>query len=72
MALQETRLEDGSIGVTIEGKPLICIACRNDRYRERGSLLNSRGGEFFGFAWADEKATNFVCTKCGYIFWFLI
>lgn len=72
MSLQETRLEDGSISVTIEGKPLICAACGNDRYRERGSLLNSRGGEFFSVAWLDDKATNFICTKCGYIFWFLI
>lgn len=72
MALQETRLEDGSIAVTVEGKRLACAACGNDRYHERGSLLNSRGGEFFGMAWTDPKATNFICTKCGYIHWFLI
>jgi hypothetical protein len=42
----------------------------SDTYRERGSLLNSRGGEFFGVAWADSKAT--ICTNCGYIYWFLI
>lgn len=72
MSVQETKLEDGSISVTVAGKPLICAACGNDRYRERGSLLNSRGGELFGFAWADQKATNFICTKCGYIFWFLL
>lgn len=72
MALQETNLEDGSIAVTIDGKRLACAACGNDRYRERESLLNSRGGEFFGLAWADQQATNFICTKCGYIHWFLI
>jgi len=72
MALQERQMDDGSIAVTVDGKPLVCAACGNDRYRERGSLLNSRSGEFLGFAWADKKATNFICTKCGYIHWFLI
>ena len=72
MDLQEIKLDDGAIEVTLGGKPLTCVVCGNGRYHERGSLLNTRGGEFFGFAWADEKATNFVCTKCGYVFWFLI
>jgi hypothetical protein len=72
MCIEERQLEDGSIGVTVLGKPLMCAACGNDRYRERGSLLNSRGGEFFGFAWADQKATNFICTQCGYLHWFLV
>jgi hypothetical protein len=72
MALREFPLEDGSIVVTVDDKPLICAACGHDRYRQRGSLLNSQGGEFFGFAWADQKATNFICTNCGYIHWFLI
>jgi predicted nucleic-acid-binding Zn-ribbon protein len=72
MALQETRLKDGSVAVTVDGKQLLCAACGNDHYREGGSLLNSRSSEFFNVAWADQKATNLVCTNCGYIHWFLI
>ena len=72
MALQETQLEDGSIAVTVDARRLLGTDCGNDRYRERGSLLNSRSGELFGIAWADQKATNLICTHCGYIHWFLI
>jgi len=65
-------MEDGSINLTVDARSRVCVACGNDRYRERGSLLNSRSSELFGFAWADQKATNFIRTKCGYIHWFLI
>jgi hypothetical protein len=70
MDLQKVKQDDGSIRVTFDGKPLVCLVCGNDRYDERSSLLNTRGGEFLGFAWADEEATNFICTRCQYVFWF--
>jgi hypothetical protein len=72
MKIEETRQDDGSIQVTLDGKPLICLICGNQRFHERSSLLNTRSGEFFGMAWTDPKATNFVCINCGYIFWFLV
>jgi hypothetical protein len=72
MDFEEIRRPDGTIEVTMGGKPLVCTVCGHDRYHERRSLLNSRGGEFFGFAWADKAATNFICANCGYIFWFLL
>jgi hypothetical protein len=71
MDLQTSTQSDGSLQVTFDGKPLICVVCGNDHFDERGSLLNTRGGEFLNLAWAEDKATNFVCTRCGYIFWFL-
>jgi len=70
MDLEEIKQDDGTLQVTLGGKPLICLVCGNNSYQERESLLNSRGAEFFGFAWADEKATNYICARCGYIFWF--
>jgi hypothetical protein len=72
MNVEAIELEDGSLQVTLDGKPLTCLVCGNQHYRERGFLLNTRSGEFFGVAWADEKASCFICTGCGYIFWFLI
>jgi hypothetical protein len=72
MDFQELKQDDGTIAVKLDGKLLKCPVCDNDRYHERGSLMNSRGGEFFGFAWADDKATNFICTKCRYVYWFLL
>jgi predicted nucleic-acid-binding Zn-ribbon protein len=70
MDLQEIEREDGTIEVTLDGKTLSCLVCGNNRYHARGSLLNSRASELFGLAWASDKATNFICTNCGYIFWF--
>jgi hypothetical protein len=72
MDIQEMKRGAGTVEVTLDGKTLVCTVCGNNRYHERGALVNSRSGEFFGFAWADTKATNFICTNCGYIFWFLI
>jgi predicted nucleic-acid-binding Zn-ribbon protein len=71
MKVEECKQDDRSLIVTFDGKPPICVVCGNNRYDERGSLLNTRGSEFFGLAWTADKATNYVCTKCGYIFWFL-
>jgi hypothetical protein len=44
---------DGSLEVRLGDSALTCIVCRNKRFHERTSLLNSRGGELFGLAWAD-------------------
>ena len=72
MNITETKQVDGSIAVMLDARPLTCLVCGHNRFHERSSLLNSRGGEFFGVAWADTKATNFICTNCGYIHWFLV
>jgi hypothetical protein len=56
--------------VTFDGKTLTCVVCGGNRFDARDSILNSRGSELFGLGWTDEKATNFACTRCGYIFWF--
>jgi hypothetical protein len=61
---------DGSLEVRLGDSALTCLVCRNMRFHERTSLLNSRGGELFGLAWADKRATNYICTNCGYVFWF--
>ena len=70
MEFDEVRQEDGSILVRLNGKPLTCLVCGNDRFKKRGFQLNTRGGEFVGLGWTEDKATNYVCTDCGYVFWF--
>ena len=72
MNFQEIAQQDGSIQVTLDGKPLSCLVCGNNSYHEKNSMLNTRAREFFNVAWTGDKTTNFVCTKCGYVFWFLI
>ena len=72
MEFKEIPLPDNSIQVTLDGKLLTCPACGNNCYHERTSMMNTRLREFFNVAWTGDKATNFVCTNCGYVFWFLI
>ena len=63
--------EGGLLQVMLDGKPLTCVVCGNQHYRQDRFLLNTRGGEFLGLAWADDRATCFICARCDYIFWFL-
>ena len=71
MNITEHDLADGTHSVTVGQRPLLCAACGHDRYYDRNSLLNTRGGELFGVAWANKAAKNYICAQCGYIHWFL-
>lgn len=52
-------------------RPILCLMCDNDTFREREVKLNSTGMEFFGLAWANESATGLICRACGYIHLFV-
>ena len=71
MEISDRENPDGTLEVTVGGKILSCAVCGNTSFNERTSLLNTRGGELFGLAWADRSATNYICTSCGYVFWFV-
>lgn len=53
------------------GKALHCLVCGNDRFYQREALLNTAATTFFDLDWANKSGTCFVCSKCGYIHWFL-
>jgi predicted nucleic-acid-binding Zn-ribbon protein len=57
--------------VNIAGNLLICPICKHDEFWRRETLMNTRGATFLGFDWANKEAVNYVCGKCGYVFWFL-
>jgi DNA-directed RNA polymerase subunit RPC12/RpoP len=69
-ALIETSLPDGSVEVSAAGKPLVCPVCGNATFHERNSLLNTRFATFMNVDWANAQAVNYICNRCGYIFWF--
>jgi len=54
----------------IEGRALRCPHCEHDRFWTRMTLMNTKGATFLGVEWANKEATNYVCGRCGYIFWF--
>lgn len=55
----------------VYGKKLVCPHCGGEKFWTRETLMNTRASTFFGFDWANRKAQNYVCNKCGYVFWFL-
>jgi predicted nucleic-acid-binding Zn-ribbon protein len=57
--------------VEVCGKPFHCTACGNDRFQRRTALLNTSWATFLGFDWANRQADCAVCSRCGYIHWFL-
>ena len=62
---------DGMLEVEVSGKKLVCSVCENATFRERDTLLNTAGLTFFRLDWANKSATTYICSRCGYIFWFL-
>ncbi len=70
MQVETIEKEDGSVQVMLDGNPLPCVVCGNHFYLEHSYMLNTQGGEFLGWAWADDKASNFTCTRCRHILWF--
>jgi ribosomal protein S27AE len=57
--------------VMIEGQQLTCPVCAGTTFSSRESLLNTRGLTLFNIDWANKAATNYICGRCGYIYWFL-
>ena len=55
----------------IDDKQLICMFCQHDSFYTRKEQLHSPGRTILNLEWTDSTATSFVCSKCGYIHWFL-
>ncbi|MGA3094953.1 MAG: DNA-binding protein [Bryobacteraceae bacterium] len=72
MQFQEFPQADGTIEVQMDGRPLTCTVCGGAHFHERSSLLNTRAAAFFNVNWANKEATNYICTQCGYVFWFML
>jgi predicted nucleic-acid-binding Zn-ribbon protein len=67
----EVPVGNGAISVSVGKRQLSCHVCGCEQFHERNSLLNTRAATFFNVDWANKDATNYICTDCGYIFWFL-
>ena len=57
--------------ITPTGKKLECPICKSTLFWTRTTLMNTVGLSFFNLDWANKNATNYVCDKCGYVYWFL-
>jgi len=63
--------QDGIVkDVKIHDTILKCPICHNNEFQTRYSLMNTAGMSFMDLDWLNKESQNFICTKCGYIFWF--
>jgi hypothetical protein len=56
--------------VKVKGKNLVCPVCSNDEFWRRTTLMNTSGMTFMGWDWLNREGENFICSNCGYVFWF--
>lgn len=57
--------------VQVQGVDLRCEICTNHTFWQREAQLNTAVASFFDFDWANPSAMCLVCSRCGYIHWFL-
>jgi hypothetical protein len=65
------RLTQDAKTYEVLGRQLRCPICQHDHFRVRRSLLNTPGLTFLNLDWANRRATNFVCARCGHMLWFI-
>ena len=53
------------------GVPLTCKHCRHGEFVYRRVQLNTRLLSFFDLDWLNASADVYVCTRCGFLHWFL-
>lgn len=58
--------------IMIGGHKLICPHCQNEKFYPQNFLLNTKVMTFFDLDWANEQASNFICSNCGRIEWFTL
>ena len=57
--------------VMVDGHKLKCPVCGNEKFWHRTTLMNTRGATFLKWDWVNKSSNNYVCSNCGYVFWFL-
>jgi predicted nucleic-acid-binding Zn-ribbon protein len=59
------------VNVEVQGRELKCLVCGNDSFRRNEAQLNTAVATFFRLDWTNSTGLCYVCSKCGYIHWFL-
>lgn len=55
----------------IGGRWLKCPVCDGDQFWTRRTLMNTKKAAIFDLEWMGKAADNYICDRCGYVFWFL-
>lgn len=65
---QENKLDGGLVEVDAFGHELTCAVCSNKSFWERDAVMTRR---FLGVFQANDATVNYICSNCGYVFWFV-
>ena len=57
--------------VDIGGRKLSCTICANSEFWHRRVQLHGAVATFFKLEFLGPNADCYVCSKCGYVHWFL-
>ena len=55
----------------VAGRPLHCQVCHHTTFWRRSAQLHGGMATFLNLEWASATAACLVCSRCGYIHWFL-
>ncbi len=51
----------------VNGKPLVCLVCGHDQFRQREVQMNTSGLSFLNLDWLNRSAKAAVCEQCGFV-----
>ena len=57
--------------VEVQGRPLQCVVCRHGAFWRRDAQLHGGVATFLNLEWMSPTAACLVCSRCGYVHWFL-
>jgi predicted nucleic-acid-binding Zn-ribbon protein len=70
MGLFSSRYEPETVQLP-NGATLRCEICKHEQFFRREGKIQTTAMTFFDLDWANASATCLVCTRCGYVHWFL-
>jgi len=56
----------------IHGKRIICDHCRNEKFWNKRTLMNTPGMTLMGLEFLNKAAETYICTECGHVTWFML
>ena len=63
--------QSGPEPVEILGRELRCHVCDNTEFMKREGQLNTAMASAFNLDWANVSGICVICSRCGFIHWFL-
>ena len=63
--------KDEAEEATVNGKPFACQVCANPTFWQKEAVVHGGVASFMNIEWASPRAALLVCSRCGYVHWFM-